>query len=83
MHSVGVTDGQLPILAGAEILGALGLLAGIWIPFLGIAAAACLTIYFLGAVASHLRAKQPLKAAAVPLGLALLALVTTILELAR
>ena len=83
MHSVGVSDAQMRGLAVLEILGALGLLVGIWLPFIGIAAAACLTIYFLGAVISHLRAKQPFSAAIAPFVLMLLALATTIAELMR
>lgn len=83
MHSVGITDSQMKVLATLEILGALGLLVGIWVPLIGIAAAACLTLYFLGAVIAHLRAKQPLKDAAAPAILMLIALATTILELAR
>lgn len=83
MHSVGVSDSQMRVLAALELLGALGLVVGIWIPIIGIAAAACLTLYFLGALVAHLRAKQPFKDATAPLGLAVLALVTTILQLAR
>ena len=37
--------------------GALGLLVGIWVPIIGIAAAACLALYFLGAVIAHVRSK--------------------------
>ena len=44
-----------PALAACEIAGAAGLIAGIWFPRLGVAAAAGLAIYFAGAVVSHLR----------------------------
>jgi uncharacterized membrane protein YphA (DoxX/SURF4 family) len=83
MHAVGVRDSQLPVLATLEILGALGLLVGIWIVPIGVAAAACLTLYFLGALIAHLRAKGPLKEMLPPVVLLLLALATTVLELAR
>jgi uncharacterized membrane protein YphA (DoxX/SURF4 family) len=83
MHAVGVKDSQMPVLAILEILGALGLLIGIWIPLLGVLAAAGLTLYFLGAVAAHLRVKQPIKDFAPALALGLVALATTILELGR
>jgi uncharacterized membrane protein YphA (DoxX/SURF4 family) len=66
MHSVGVKDSQLPILAGLEITGALGLLIGIWIPPLGIAASIGLALYFLGAVVAHVRAKDSVKGLAAP-----------------
>lgn len=83
MHDVGVTDPQMRGLAVLEILGALGLLVGIWLPWLGLLAAACLTVYFLCAAIAHLRAKQGLKEAAAPIALTVLALITTALELRR
>jgi hypothetical protein len=64
-------------------LGALGLLVGIWFVPIGVAAAACLTLYFLGAVVAHARSKGPLKDVVPPVVLMLLALATTVLELAR
>ena len=44
-----------PLLAACEFAGALGLVAGIWWPPLGVAAGVGLVIYFVGAVVSHLR----------------------------
>jgi len=52
---VGVPLNYFPHLAACEIAGALGLVLGIWWPFLGIAAATGLVLYFVGAVVSHLR----------------------------
>lgn len=53
---VGVRDKHLPLLATAEIAGALGLLAGlVWWP-LGVAAAIGVVLYFLGAIVFHLLA---------------------------
>jgi uncharacterized membrane protein YphA (DoxX/SURF4 family) len=83
MHSVGVSDRQIPILALLEILGALGLLVGIWLPLVGAAAAIGLLLYFLGAIIAHVRAKAPVKEAIPAAVLMVLALVTTLLELAR
>lgn len=83
MHSVGVSDQQMKGLAGLEILGALGLIVGIWLPALGTLAAACLTLYFIGAVIAHVRAKQGAAEFVAPLVLAVLALITTVLELKR
>lgn len=42
----------------AKAAGALGLLLGLWIPALGIAAAVGLILYFLGAVVTVLRARS-------------------------
>lgn len=50
---IGVPLGLFPVLAGLELAGALGLLAGIRWPLLGAAAAFGLIIYFVGAMLSH------------------------------
>src|SRR6185369_17315490 len=51
-----VPHGWYPLLATAELAGAVGLLVGLaWRP-LGTAAAIGLTLYFIGAVIAHLRA---------------------------
>jgi hypothetical protein len=55
---VGVPEGWLPWLSAAQLAGAAGLLAGIVVAPVGIAAAAGVVLYFLGAVGSHLRAKD-------------------------
>ena len=56
--TVGVPQGALPLLAAAEIAGAVGLIAGFfWWP-LGVAAAIGVVLYFVGAVVSHLRVKD-------------------------
>ena len=52
---VGVTLKYFPHLAACEFAGALGLLLGIWWPFLGIATGIGLVIYFVGAIVSHVR----------------------------
>lgn len=58
MSTVGVPQGALPLLAAAEIAGAIGLIAGFfWWP-LGVAAAIGVVLYFAGAVGSHLRVKD-------------------------
>ena len=54
-ETVGVPLQYFPLLAACELAGALGLLAGMWWPALGFAAALGLVIYFAGAVVSHVR----------------------------
>lgn len=83
MGSVGVTQTQIPLLAVAELLGAVGLLVGIWIPLIGTLAAAGLSVYFLGAVVAHLRVKDAVKDLSPALVLAILAIVVFILQLGR
>lgn len=54
-ETVGVPLKFFPLLAACEFAGALGLLAGIGWPPLGIAGGVGLVLYFMGAVLSHLR----------------------------
>jgi hypothetical protein len=53
---LGVPLEWFPWLAGAEIAGAVGLIAGLWIPALGVAAGIGIVLYFVGAVIAHVRA---------------------------
>ncbi|MFD3586661.1 DoxX family protein [Streptomyces sp. NPDC058683] len=55
MSTLGLSYGVLPFLGVAQIAGAGGLVVGLrWAP-LGVAAAVGLALYFIGAVATHLR----------------------------
>ncbi len=54
---VGVPAAWLPWLAAAKAAGGVGLLVGFWVPLLGIAAAVGLVLFFVGAVAAHIRAR--------------------------
>ena len=58
MSTVGVPQKVLPLLAAAEIAGAVGLIVGFfWWP-IGVAAAVGVILYFVGAVISHLRVRD-------------------------
>ncbi|MFF3787717.1 DoxX family protein [Streptomyces sp. NPDC001933] len=58
LEHVGFPAQRVPLLATAEIAGAVGILMGLaWKP-LGVAAAIGLIAYFTGAVASHLRIRD-------------------------
>lgn len=81
MTRLGVPSSQLLPLAGLKAAGAAGLLLGLAIPLLGIAAAIGLLLFFLGAIVTAIRARwyahipQPglylaLAAASLILGLA-------------
>ncbi|MGP4092071.1 DoxX family protein [Streptomyces sp. KR55] len=55
---VGVPESSLPWLAVLKASGAAGLLLGLLgVQFLGMAAALGLTLFFIGAVAAHIRAR--------------------------
>ncbi|MFD7079932.1 DoxX family protein [Streptomyces sp. NPDC059918] len=58
MRKVRVPDSWLPRLATLKAAGAIGLVAGLWVTPLGVAAAVGVTLYFIGAVISHLRVKD-------------------------
>ncbi|MFB6812629.1 DoxX family protein [Streptomyces sp. NPDC056387] len=55
MSALGVPQGMMAYLIGAQIAGAAGAIAGLWWGPLGVAAAIGLTLYFAGAAAFHLR----------------------------
>jgi hypothetical protein len=73
MTTVGFPEGKLWLLAAAEIAGAVGLVLGLfWWP-IGVAAAAGVILYFIGALGAHLRVKDKNFAAALILLLAAVA----------
>jgi uncharacterized membrane protein YphA (DoxX/SURF4 family) len=57
-RTVGVPLRFFPVLAALELAGAAGILIGLWLEPLGVAAAAALVAYFVGAVIGHLRARD-------------------------
>ena len=83
MASVGITPRQVTLLAYLEIAGGLGLIVGYWSKLLGSLSAACLALYFAGAFVSHLRKKHKPKDFAAALGIFVIALLTTYLQLQR
>ncbi|MFE4370118.1 DoxX family protein [Streptomyces sp. NPDC056835] len=58
MTGIGVPESWLPRLATLKAAGAVGLVVGLWVPLLGVAAAIGVVLYFIGAVLMHLRAKD-------------------------
>ncbi|MFI5896963.1 DoxX family protein [Actinoplanes sp. NPDC051513] len=57
MSSLGIPHSWLLPLGALKTAGALGLLAGIGVPLIGLAAATGLTLFFVGAMISHARAR--------------------------
>ena len=51
---------------GLEVAGAVGLLVGIGLKPLGVAAAGCLVVYFVAAIGSHLRKRDLIPGHVVP-----------------
>jgi hypothetical protein len=52
---LGVPLKYFPLLAACKFAAALGLLAGIWWPALGVAAGTGAVLFFVGAIVAHLR----------------------------
>lgn len=67
-------------LGALKAAGALGLLIGIAVPLLGVAAAAGLVLFFIGAITTHLRARYWNIAA--PVAFLLLAVASLVLRVA-
>ncbi len=78
--TVGVPQHHLPVLAALEIAGAAGILIGLRLEPLGVAAAAGLVAYFVGAVGGHLRVGDT-KNLAMPLPPLVLAVAVLVLRL--
>lgn len=47
-----------PLMPVIKFAAAAGLVAGLWIPWLGLVTTACLLAYFVGAIAMHTRARD-------------------------
>src|SRR5437899_13048141 len=58
MQKVGVPESWITILGILKAAGALGLLVGIGVPAIGIAAAIGLTLFFVAAIITHLRVRD-------------------------
>jgi DoxX-like family len=82
MARVGVSESWITTLGAVKAAGALGLLIGIRVPLIGIAAAVGLVLFFVGAIVTHLRARDYLFGLAVVfLLLAVAALVVRVASL--
>src|SRR6266516_4279738 len=58
MARAGVSESWITILGILKAAGALGLLIGIGVPLIGIAAAVGLVLFFVAAIITHLRARD-------------------------
>ena len=58
MAKVGVSESWLTTLGFLKTAGALGLLTGICVPVIGIAAAVGLVLFFIAAIITHLRGQD-------------------------
>jgi hypothetical protein len=79
MARAGVPESWLTMLGVLKTAGALGLVAGISVPWIGVAAATGLSVFFLAAIGTHLRAHD--RAVGLPAAFLLLALASLVLRL--
>ena len=83
MAHVGVKPAQIPVLGALEVFGTLGLVLGIWMQSLGILSAACLALYFFGAVVSHIKVKSKLADGMPAFMILVIAIAVSYLEMMR
>ncbi len=83
MARAGVPESWLTTLGALKTAGALGLLVGlIGVPLIGTAAAIGLVLFFVGAIITHLRARDYSPQFGLAVGFLLLAVATLVLGLA-
>jgi DoxX-like family len=82
MTKVGVPPSWLFPLGALKAAGAVGLLVGIGVPLIGVAAAVGLVLFFVGAVITHIRAHADALSYAYPGTLLLLAVGSLVPRLA-
>jgi len=58
MAKIGVPESWITILGMLKAAGAVGLLVGIGVPLIGVAAAIGLVLFFIAAITTHLRARD-------------------------
>lgn len=83
LYAVGVRDTQIALLAIPESLGAAGLLVGIWIAPLGLAAASGLVLFYLAAIGAHVRVRHPFRDSVPALVILVLSVATVALQATR
>lgn len=84
MQAAGVPESWLRFPIGTlKTLGALGLLVGLWIPVIGVAAAVGLVLFFVCAVYTHVLADDISAQFGLAIGFLLLNCATTALSVAR
>jgi hypothetical protein len=83
MAKAGVPESWLTVLGILKTAGAVGLLLGlIGVPLIGTAAATGLILFFVGAIITHLRARDYSQQFGLAIGFLLLAVATLVLSLA-
>lgn len=83
MEHLGIDPRTAPVLGAVKIALAAGVIAGVWSQALAIASGALLVVYFVGAVAAHVRIRDRFPGLAPALGLLWVASLFTLASMAR
>jgi uncharacterized membrane protein YphA (DoxX/SURF4 family) len=83
MAKVDVKPKNVPLLAWLEIAGGLGIVVGIWVPSIGMLASVGLVLYFVGALFAHFTRGHKVADFGAALGIFVIAVITTLLQLQR
>nr|WP_308286953.1 DoxX family protein [Actinomadura parmotrematis] len=79
---LGIPWDNYRLIGVAELVAAAALVIGIWLGWLGVLAALCLTLLMIGALVLHNRAHDTVQAMAPAIGVGVLALVTLLVRIA-
>jgi uncharacterized membrane protein YphA (DoxX/SURF4 family) len=82
LESLGVSPGLQKTVGTLEVLGAIGVVVGLWLQPLGIAAAIGLVLMMIGALIFHLKARDTFKGSVGAVVLLVLAAVVLIFQFA-
>ena len=80
---LGVNTDRMSALGALKLLGVAGVIIGFWVTAIGVAAGIGLALYFIGAIAFHVRAKDNVKNTFPALLLLILAVLYTLTTLAK
>lgn len=80
---LGVNTDRMSTLGALKLLGVIGVIIGFWVTAIGVAAGIGLALYFVGAIAFHVRAKDNAKNTFPALLLLILAVLYTLTTLAK
>jgi hypothetical protein len=80
---LGVNTDRMSALGAVKLLGVAGVIVGFWVTAIGVVAGIGLALYFVGAIAFHVRAKDNVKNTFPALLLLILSVLYTLTTLAK
>ena len=80
---LGVKPQYIPFLGSLKLIGVAGVIIGFWVQSIGVIAGFGITLYFVGAIFFHVRAKDTVKNVFPALLLFVIALLQTLVTIAK